>query len=75
MPVNQTVAVRNTPDERWGAANALYLLATDVGIGIASAIWGLINDSFGFTVTICCVMICLAASLIAARICYPRENA
>ncbi len=45
MPVNQTVAVRNTPDERWGAANALYLLATDIGIGTASVIWGVINDS------------------------------
>lgn len=75
MPVNQTVAVRNTPDERWGAANALYLLATDIGIGTASVIWGVINDSFGFTTTICCVMACIAASLIAARVCYPRDKA
>ena len=75
MPVNQTVAVRNTPDERWGAANALYLLATDIGIGTASVIWGAINDSFGFTTTICCVMACIAASLIAARVCYPRDKA
>lgn len=75
MPVNQTVAVRNTPDERWGAANALYLLATDIGIGTASVIWGVINDTFGFTTTICCVMACIAASLIAARVCYPRDKA
>ena len=75
MPVNQTVAVRNTPDERWGAANALYLLATDIGIGTASVIWDVINDSYGFTTTICCVMACIAASLIAARVCYPRDKA
>jgi len=69
------IAVRNTPDERWGAANALYLLATDIGIGTASVIWGVINDTFGFTTTICCVMACIAASLIAARVCYPRDKA
>ena len=27
LPLNQSVAVKNTPPERWGAANALFLLA------------------------------------------------
>ena len=53
MPLNQSVAVKNTPPERWGAANALYLLANDLGIGFASVIWGVINDSFGFQTSIC----------------------
>ena len=41
LPLNQSVAVKNTPPERWGAANALFLLANDIGIGFASVIWAL----------------------------------
>lgn len=73
-PLNQAVAVRNTPPERWGAANALFQLAIDVGIGCASVIWGLVNDSFGFPVTICCVICCAVASYFVARAVYPKES-
>lgn len=73
MPICQSVAVKNTPAERWGAANALYLLATDVGVGIASVIWGAISDTFGFTTTIWCVIACIVLSLVVARLVYPRE--
>ena len=73
MPINQSVAVKNTPAERWGAANALYMLATDVGVGVASVIWGAINDSFGFTTTICCVIVCIVLSFAVAWAVYPKE--
>ena len=73
-PLNQAVAVKNTPPERWGAANALFQLAIDVGIGCASVIWGLVNDSFGFPVTICCVICCAVASYFVARAIYPKES-
>ena len=73
-PLNQAVAVKNTPPERWGAANALFQLAIDVGIGCASVIWGLVNDSFGFPVTICCAMCCIVASYFVARAVYPKES-
>ena len=73
-PLNQAVAVKNTPPERWGAANALFQLAIDVGIGCASVIWGLVNDSFGFPVTICCVICCAVASYFVARVVYPKES-
>ena len=73
-PLNQAVAVKNTPPERWGAANALFQLAIDVGIGGASVIWGLVNDSFGFPVTICCVICCAVASYFVARAVYPKES-
>ena len=73
-PLNQAVAVKNTPPERWGAANALFQLAIDVGIGCASVIWGLVNDSFGFPVTICCVICCAVASYFVARAVYPKED-
>ena len=59
LPLNQSVAVKNTPPERWGAANALFQLAIDVGIGGACVIWGIVNDCFGFPVTICCAMCCV----------------
>lgn len=73
-PLNQAVAVKNTPPERWGAANALFQLAIDVGIGCASVIWGLVNDSFGFPVTICCVICYAVASYFVARAVYPKES-
>ena len=73
LPLNQSVAVRNTPPERWGAANALFQLANDVGIGGACVIWGIVNDCFGFPVTICCAMCCIAASYFVARAVYPKE--
>lgn len=73
-PLNQAVAVKNTPPERWGAANALFQLAIDVGIGGACVIWGLVNDSFGFPVTICCAMCCIVASYFVARAVYPKES-
>ena len=74
LPLNQSVAVKNTPPERWGAANALFQLAIDVGIGGACVIWGIVNDCFGFPVTICCAMCCIVASYFVARAVYPKES-
>lgn len=74
IPVNQAVAVRNSPVERWGAANALFMLASDVGIGISCLAWGLVNDAFGFSATMVCVMGCLLASLALAWACYPPAD-
>lgn len=74
LPLNQSVAVKNTPPERWGAANALFQLANDVGIGGACVIWGIVNDCFGFPVTICCAMCCIVASYFVARTVYPKES-
>ncbi len=73
MPVNQSVAVKNTPPERWGAANALVLLANDIGIGGASLIWGMVNDSLGFSASIIGAICCMAASYAVAWIAYPAE--
>ena len=73
LPLNQSVAMKNTPPERWGAANALFQLANDVGIGGACVIWGVVNDCFGFPVTICCAMCCIVASYFVARAVYPKE--
>lgn len=74
IPINQSVAVKNSPSERWGAANALFLLASDVGIGISCLIWGVVNDAFGFTVTMGCVMGCIVVAFGLAWLCYPAQD-
>lgn len=74
IPINQTVAVRLSPSERWGAANALFMFGVDVGNGIFSLAWGLISESLGFGVVICAVIACLAAAYLAAYIVYPRQD-
>ena len=72
-PVNQAVAVKNTPPQRWGAANALVLLANDIGIGTASLIWGFVNDAIGFSASIVGCIICIIAAYALAWAVYPAE--
>ena len=48
MPVAQSVAVKSSPSHRWGATNALFLFMMDVGFGLGTALWGTLNDAFGF---------------------------
>lgn len=73
LPVNQAVSVKLTPPERWGAANALFLLGNDVAIGVSSLAWGLINATYGFSASIVAVMVFISASFVVALICYPKE--
>lgn len=73
LPVNQTVAVKNSPAERWGAANGLFMLLFDVGIGLASVVWGITNDTMGFPFTIGCVIVLVCISLITAFAAYPQS--
>lgn len=74
IPVNQTVAVKNSSAERWGAANGLFLLLVDIGIGIAATIWGITNDMFGFAFTLGCVIALIIASVGVAYLCYPEAD-
>ncbi|MBO4353032.1 MAG: MFS transporter, partial [Eggerthellaceae bacterium] len=73
-PINQAVAVKSTPPERWGAANALVLLALDVGVGVASIVWGFVRDMWGFSaVIIGCMALLVVAFLFGLKL-YPRGN-
>ena len=74
LPLNQSVAVKNTPPERWGATNALFLLFNDLGIGLASAIWGAVNDAFGFQFSILAVIACQLLAYVAAWVFYPADQ-
>lgn len=71
LPVNQAVAVQNSPAERWGVANGLFLLMFDVGIGIASVVWGITNDVMGIPFTTGCVIVLLVVSFATACVTYP----
>jgi MFS family permease len=74
MPINQAVAVKNTLPSRWGAANSIYMLAQDIGIGFAAFVWGVINDMLGFSASIALAFVFIALSAIAAKICYKKAN-
>lgn len=74
LPINQTIAVRLSPPERWGAANGLYLLGNDVAIGLASLAWGFSTAVAGYAATIVAVMVLIALSFVAALVCYPKET-
>lgn len=74
MPINQAMAVRNSSAERWGAANATYLIAADIGIGLSCILWGVLCDAFGFTFVLCCIIGFLIASWVAAFLLYPRKK-
>lgn len=74
MPLNQAVAVKNTPPDRWGAANGLLLLSFDVGLGGSAVIWAFINDIFGYAVSVEICMAMLVLTFAAAFFMYPKDN-
>lgn len=72
IPVNQTMAVKLTPPERWGAANGLFLLGVDLSNAVASVAWGFLIQSLGYTAALIGCIIMLALSFAAAALLYPR---
>ncbi len=73
FPILNTVCVRNTVPERWGAASAMFGLMNDAGIGVGALIWGAVSDVVGFIPVMFggCVMIALA--LVAALFLFPKD--
>lgn len=74
IPVNQAMAVKLTPPERWGAANGLFLLGMDISSGAASVAWGFLIQNLGYTAALIGCIIMLALSFAAAALLYPRER-
>ncbi len=74
LPVNQAVAVKMTPPERWGAANAMVLLGLDLSNGAASIIWGLMIEHVGFLAALVGCVLMLALSFLLACALYPKED-
>lgn len=50
QPSLQAMAVRNISFNRRGAANATFFSAFDLGIGLGSALWGVIAEQSGYNV-------------------------
>ena len=48
---NGALAVSRAIPQRRGAANATFYLAFDAAIGIGAAVWGLLIDAAGYTIT------------------------
>lgn len=48
FPLLNSMAIKNTPAQRWGAANAMFFLANDLGVGIGACGWGFVVDAWGF---------------------------
>lgn len=71
QPLNQTIAVKCSPPERWGAANALYQLAIDVGMGASTVVWGVLNDTLGFGASLVGSIVCLLVGYGMAWLAYP----
>jgi len=48
QPVLNALVVTFAPVERRGSANATFLAANDIGMGIGAIMWGLVSQNFGF---------------------------
>ncbi len=72
FPLLNSLAVKNTPAERWGAANAMFYLANDVGVGVGALIWGAVIDAFGFAPIMIGGMVVFAAAYLIALVVFPR---
>lgn len=65
LPLLNMLAVKNVPPGRYGAANALFFLAADVGVGIGAILWGYASDLSGGGFTLCCLGSAGAVALMA----------
>ncbi len=75
MPVNQTMAVKLTPPERWGAANALFMLGIDISGAVFSVIWGFMIESQGYPLAFTGCLLLQVIAFVVALIVYPKKRA
>ncbi len=73
MPAAQSVVIKCSPADRWGAANSLNLLLLDLGFGFGAVAWGTVIDAAGYQAAMACVMALIAIAIIVARITFPKE--
>lgn len=50
QPSLQAMSVRSVPFNRRGAANGTFFSSFDLGIGLGSALWGMVAEHFGYNV-------------------------
>ena len=74
FPLLNSVCVKNTVPERWGAASGFFGLANDIGIGVGALIWGAVADITGFVPVMYCGAAMLALAYALAFVVFPRER-
>ena len=75
FPLLNSMSVKNTPPERWGAANAMFYLANDLGVGIGAFAWGLVADIAGFFPVLIGGAAMHLLSFVIALFLFPRKSA
>lgn len=75
IPINQAVAVKMSPKDRWGATNGLFQLSIDVANGFLSVLWGFLGSMVGFGAVCICVSVCMVVAFLSALLCYQKEKA
>jgi MFS family permease len=65
QPLLNTAAIQMTPVTRRGGANAVFISALDIGIGLGSVLWGLLGESAGFTWVYLAAAGCVCLALLA----------
>lgn len=74
FPLLNSMSVKNTPPERWGAANAMFYLANDLGVGIGAFAWGAVVDAAGFFPVMLGGAAVFAVSYLVAFAIFPRAK-
>lgn len=72
FPLLNSMAVKNTPPERWGAANAMFFLANDMGVGLGASLWGFVADSVGFLPVMLGGAVMFVVGYAIALVVFPR---
>lgn len=75
FPLLNSMAIKNTPAERWGAANAMFFLANDLGVGIGACAWGFVVDAFGFLPIMMGGIAMFVIGYVIALVVFPRRGA
>lgn len=75
IPLLSSIAVKLAPPERWGAANALFFLCYDIGVGAGAVAWGALLDTFGFSAVFAASAASIVAALVSACALFPRKQA
>lgn len=67
-PMMNTMAIRLSPRERWGAATATNYLGTDIGVGVGGIVAGAIVTQWGFGAFFACGAAVMALAYVVAMV-------
>lgn len=74
FPLLNSMSIKNTPARRWGAANAMFFLANDLGVGIGASLWGVVVDYAGFFPVMIGGVVMMVLAYAIAYVIFPRND-